>query len=75
MKGGKKNKDKAYLTTRILKRVSRKATNDAAKRAMEIAGYIITVREGRVVKEYKDGTIEEISTIDNSSDSQEVILD
>ena len=63
-----------YLTKRIVKRQAKKAVYRASVNAMEVAGFVIRVEDGWVVKEYKDGTIEQIKKL-NESPNQEVVLD
>lgn len=36
----------------------------AAERAMEVMGYVVTVKDGWVIKEYKDGWVEKIEKLE-----------
>ena len=53
----------AYLTKRTLLSKARSAGKAAAKNAMEIMGYVVTVKDGWIVKEHKDGTIEQVEKL------------
>lgn len=65
----------AYITKRILLRTSHRAIDLASKEAMRIAGYIVKVQNGWVVREYKDGTIQKILKLSPKVKPQEIILD
>ncbi|MBT3383913.1 MAG: hypothetical protein HN778_21085 [Prolixibacteraceae bacterium] len=73
MSNAKKNT--AYLTKRTLVRKSKKAIQEASEKAMETIGYIIVARDGWIVKEYQDGTIEQIEELETANGNQELILD
>ncbi|WP_138475597.1 hypothetical protein [Dyadobacter bucti] len=47
----------AYLTKRLLVSKAQQAGKAAAKEAMELMGYVVTVKDGWVVKLYPDNTI------------------
>lgn len=68
-------KEPAYITKRILLQTSYRAVKLASKRAMRIAGYIVKVQNECVVREYKDGTIQEIVRLSPKVKPQEIILD
>jgi hypothetical protein len=53
----------AYLTKRTLLSKAKSAGKIAAKNAMEIMGYVVTVKDGWVVKEHQDGTIEQLEKL------------
>ncbi|MCX2477239.1 hypothetical protein OQZ33_23095 [Pedobacter sp. MC2016-05] len=53
----------AYLTKRIVVSKARSAGKAAAKNAMELMGYVVTVKAGWVVKEYQDGKFEQIEKL------------
>ncbi|MCF2502457.1 hypothetical protein L0663_03650 [Dyadobacter sp. CY107] len=53
----------AYLTKRLLVSKAQQAGKIAAKRAMEIMGYVVTVKDGWVVKLYEDGTVEKLEEL------------
>ncbi|WP_457288553.1 hypothetical protein [Pedobacter sp. UYP24] len=53
----------AYLTKRIVVSKAKSAGKAAAKNAMELMGYVVTVRAGWVVKEYQDGKFEQIEKL------------
>lgn len=65
----------AYLTKRTLVRNSEKAIQKASEEAMETVGYVIVARDGWIVKEHKDGSIEQIEKLKTSIGNQELILD
>lgn len=69
------HKEPVYLTKRALKRTSKKAITSASQRAMKIAGYIVVVKDGWVVRIYKDNKIEKIKKLSPKVKPQEIILD
>ena len=76
MKNGKNiENEPAYITKRILLSATRKAFIQASEKAMEIVGYVIKVKDGWLVCENLDGTIEKISKLRPAVKSREVILD
>jgi len=68
-------KEQVYLTKRALKRTSRKAITRASKRAMRVAGYVVQVQNGWVVRIYKDNKVERIEQLSPKVKPQEVVLD
>lgn len=68
-------KEPAYITKRILWRTSHRAIKIASEKAMHIAGYIVKVQNEWVVREYKDGTIQNILKLSPKVKPQDVILD
>ena len=73
MSNAKKNN--AYLTKRTLVQKSERAIQEASEKAMETIGYIIVARDGWIVKEYQDGTIERIKELETVDGNQELNLD
>lgn len=55
---------KVYLTKRLLVRLARKAGKAAAKEAMEVMGYVVCAKDGWVIKQFADGSIERIHEIE-----------
>jgi hypothetical protein len=53
----------SYLTKRILVTKAKSAGRAAAKNAMEVMGYVVTVQDGWVVKQYQDGRVEQIQEL------------
>jgi hypothetical protein len=53
-----------YLTKRTLVSKAQSAGKIAAKNAMNIMGYIVTVQDGWVVKRYEDGKIEQLQQLE-----------
>jgi|EndMetStandDraft_4_1072995.scaffolds.fasta_scaffold02063_3 hypothetical protein len=53
----------AYLTKRTLVAKAKSAGRLAAKNAMEIMGYVVTVKDGWVVEQHEDGHIVKLSEI------------
>jgi hypothetical protein len=53
----------AYLTERVLKSVARKAFREAHESAMETAGSVVMVKDGWLVRSYKDGTVEKLKKL------------
>jgi hypothetical protein len=53
----------AYLTKRTLISKAKSAGKLAAKDAMEIMGYVVTVKDGWIVEQYEDGRIVKLSEI------------
>lgn len=49
--------------TEWLRETAKKATQEAAVRAMSVMGYVVYCKDGWVIKEYKDGRIEKITEI------------
>jgi|GEM_PF-1298877 len=61
--------EQAYLGKRELKRAASKGVREASKQAMEVAGFVVTVVDGWLVRKYKDGRIEQLEklpTVDES---------
>lgn len=56
----------AYLTKRTLLSKARSAGKVAAKSAMEIMGYVVTVQDGWVVKQHDDGRIEKMRELETA---------
>lgn len=56
----------AYLTKRVLLSKAKSAGKVAAKNAMILMAYVVTVKDGWVVKEYKDGAIEQIEKLQSA---------
>ncbi len=54
----------SYLTKRMLVSKARSAGKIAAKNAMQIMGYVVTVKDGWIVKQYENGTIEQIEQLE-----------
>jgi hypothetical protein len=69
MASGRNNKEHRtrkranYLTKRILVRATRSGGALAARRAMELMGYIVVAENGHVVRKYADGSSEQITQI------------
>lgn len=53
----------AYLTKKILVGKAKSAGRAAAKNAMDVMGYVVTVKDGWVIREYRDGSIEQIEKL------------
>ena len=53
----------AYLTKRLLVSRAQQAGKAAEKKAMEVMGYVVTVRHGWVIKLFPDGTFENIEEL------------
>lgn len=53
----------AYLTKRIVVSKAKSAGKAAAKNAMELMGYVVTVKDGWVIKEHQDGKVEQIEKL------------
>ncbi|CAG5067859.1 hypothetical protein DYBT9623_00586 [Dyadobacter sp. CECT 9623] len=58
------NHSTIYLTKRMLISKVQQAGRVAAKEAMEVMGYVVTVRDGWVVKQHADGSIERIKELE-----------
>lgn len=74
MKANNQN-EPVYITKRILLRTSKKAIMHASKKAIRIAGYVVKVENGWVVREYKDGSIQRILKLSPKVKLQEILLD
>lgn len=68
-------KKKAYISKRLVARVSRRIFKSAADKALIDNGYVIIAKDGWIVKEYANGDIEKLKEIDSSSITQELALD
>lgn len=66
---------KAYLTKRILLSSASKAIQIAAKRAMEINGYVVVAKNGWVVKKFADGHTEQLIKLEIVKSSSKIVLD
>ena len=53
----------AYLTKRLLVGKAQSAGKIAAKNAMEVMGYVVTVKDGWVVRAHSDGSVEQIEEL------------
>jgi len=53
-----------YLTKRILVSAARAGIKKAAEETMEIMGFVVIVKDGWVVKKYRDGTIEKLERLE-----------
>ena len=54
---------KAYLTKRVLQRAIAKGSKGIAAEVMTKRGYILTARDGWLVKVYKDGSVEKLEQL------------
>ena len=54
---------------------SSKAVKSASLKAMRVAGHVVRVKDGWVVREHQDGSIERISRLGPKVKPQEVVLD
>lgn len=66
---------KRYISKRLVEQKSNSAFREAAKKAMELNGYVVIAHEGWLVKKYSDGRIEKLERLQNDRRSLEVILD
>ncbi|MFI5451361.1 hypothetical protein ACHMWN_04315 [Pedobacter sp. UC225_61] len=53
----------SYLTKRTLVAKAKSAGKFAAKSAMTTMGYVVTVKDGWLVKQYSDGNIEKVQDL------------
>ena len=53
----------SYLTKRLLLTRAKQAGQQAASQAMTLMGYVITVKDGWLIKEYADGQIEQLQKV------------
>ena len=53
----------SYLTKRLLVSKAKSAGTTAAQDAMELMGFVVTVKDGWVVKQYADGKTEQLQEI------------
>lgn len=70
-----RQQEPAYITKRILVRTSQRAVKLASQRAMRIAGYVVKVKNEWVVREYNNGTTQNILKLAPKVKPQEIILD
>jgi hypothetical protein len=59
--GNGHHSSEAYITKRVIITSSRNAVRHAAARAIEKVGYVIKAKDGWVIREGKDGSVEKIS--------------
>lgn len=64
-----------YISKRLVLRGSKKAFKQAARQAMEENGFVVIAKDGWVVKEFSDGTVEKIEKIDTTTTDFKVVLD
>lgn len=64
-----------YLRTRDLERLSKKAFQEAARNAMEVAGYVIKSLDGWLVREDADGTVTRLKKLSDNVKVSELSLD
>ncbi len=64
-----------YLRTRDLERLSKKAFQEAAKNAMEVAGHVIKSLDGWLVREDADGTITRLKKLPENVKVSDLLLD
>ncbi len=64
-----------YISKRLVLRGSKKAFKQSANQAMKENGFVIVAKDGWVVKEFSDGTIEKIEKIDTTANDFKVVLD
>lgn len=53
----------AYLTKRLLVSKAKSAGVNAAQQAMDVMGFVVTVKDGWVVREYANGATEQLQEI------------
>jgi len=53
----------SYLTKRLLLAKARTAGHHAASQAMNLMGYVVTVKDGWLVKQYANGVTEQLQKI------------
>ncbi len=62
-------KKEAYLGKRELKRAASKGIKEASIQAMEVAGSVLTVENGWLVRRYKDSRVEKIEKLPSAKKS------
>jgi hypothetical protein len=67
--------NKEYLTKRVVARATKKGMKAASEETMKIMGYNVIVKDGWVVKKYKDGTIEQLEKVADSASEDALHLD
>jgi hypothetical protein len=70
-----KKAKKEYISKRLVSRGSKRVFKKAASRALSDNGYVIVAKDGWVVKESIDGTIERIRRIDSPGTARKFALD
>lgn len=66
---------KEYLTKRVVDRASRKGMKAASEETMEVMGYNVIVKDGWVVKKYKNGSIEQLEKVNELGADHALQLD
>lgn len=68
-----KRKDN-YLTKRALKQATSKGIKAASKNAIDVADSVVIVKDGWVVRRFKDGNVDKISKLPKVRPDQ-IVLD
>ena len=53
----------SYLTKRLLLSKAKSAGRNAASQAMNLMGYVITVKDGWLIKQYANGATEKVQKV------------
>ncbi|MBL4821292.1 MAG: hypothetical protein JKY98_09950 [Gammaproteobacteria bacterium] len=56
-------KKEEYLSKRVLKRAASKGFREASEKAMEVAGSVVTIKDGWLVREHRNGTVDKIEKL------------
>lgn len=56
----------AYLRKTVVISKAKQAGKFASKNAMDIMGYVVTVKDGWIVREYKNGNIERVEKLQSA---------
>ena len=59
-----------YLTKERLNRAAKQGVHEASRRAKKTASSLVTVKEGWIVREHNDGSLEKIEKLAKVSDRE-----
>jgi len=68
------NRNEGYLTKRILKQATAKGFRDASKNAVDVADSVVVVKDGWLVKRFKNGKVVKIKKLPKIKPSK-IVLD
>ena len=69
------NSDKTYISTRLIKKSSKIAFEEGAKKAMEAVGYVLVAENGWLVKKFSNGSVQQIKQLETIIARENVKLD
>ncbi len=64
-----------YVSKRLVARGSKRAFKSAATKAMKENGYVVVARDGWVIKEFSNGTVERLHQLVEADANIKLLLD